>query len=122
MQRLAPARFDSGPGEAARSYQPLLETALSQRVRSSGQSAATPGMTMSRKPMGECSATESTRLMPNSTNATAKATPAAAYAASAPTNNSANSTSDLLSVNGDRSPSDLRAGIRGKMQQDRRHL
>src|SRR5581483_11932440 len=122
MQRLAPARFDSEPGEAARSYQPSLESALCHRLRSSGQRAATPGITMSRKPMGACSATESTRLMPNSTKAIAKTTPAAAYNASAPTNNSANCTSDLLSVNWDRSPSDLCAGIRGKMQQEGRHL
>src|SRR5690349_11333181 len=112
MQSPGPARFDSELGEAVQSCQRLLETARNHRVRSSGQRAVTPGITINRKPMEECSATGSTRLMPKITKAIATAIPARPYTVNAVTNSSANCTLDLLPVNRDRSPRDLCAGAR----------
>src|SRR5690349_4422971 len=61
------------------------DTLLSQRESNSGQSAAAPGRTISRKPSGACSATGSTRRMPQVTKAAAKSAPATAYTASVST-------------------------------------
>src|ERR1041385_2364477 len=99
-----------------------LLVAFHQRPRSSGQSAAAPGMTISRKPRGACSATGSMRRMPNRTKAIAKTAPANPYTASASTKNSAACMLRLLPVNRNGRSCDLRAGVGGEMNQDRSHL